>query len=127
MGANVGSTPAAPDNLYKMNPKNIANEILCAWIIIALIAIVFGQPSMNKENRVEIKETLNSILIDIIGLDKEKIKPEANLIDDLGADSLDVVELIMHLEREFDIDISDDDAYDFKTVQDITAYLRKQL
>jgi len=66
-------------------------------------------------------------IIDIIanqlGVDKEIITPEANVVDDLGADSLDVVELVMALEEAFDLEIPDDDAEKIRTVNDIYDYL----
>lgn len=58
-------------------------------------------------------------------MDPESITPETNLIDDLGADSLDVVELIMNLEDEFGISISDEDAANLVTVQRIVDYLEQ--
>ncbi len=58
-------------------------------------------------------------------LDPESVTPETNLIDDLGADSLDVVELIMELEDEFGITISDEDAAQLYTVARIVDYLEK--
>jgi acyl carrier protein len=68
-------------------------------------------------------------IIDIIanqlGVDKEIITPEANVVDDLGADSLDVVELVMALEEAFDMEIPDEDAEKIRTVKDIYDYLEK--
>ena len=58
-------------------------------------------------------------------LDPEKITPETNLIDDLGADSLDVVELIMNIEDEFGVSISDEEAVNLVTVQKIVEFLEK--
>ena len=58
-------------------------------------------------------------------LDPEKISPETNLIDDLGADSLDVVELIMNIEDEFGVSISDEEAANLVTVQKIVEFLEK--
>ena len=55
-------------------------------------------------------EKVTEIIIDKLGVDKSKITPEAKFIDDLGADSLDTVELIMQFEEEFEIEIPDDDA-----------------
>jgi len=78
----------------------------------------------------EEKMDLNAMrgkIIDIIanqlGVDKEIITPEANVVDDLGADSLDVVELVMALEEAFDLEIPDDDAEKIRTVNDIYDYL----
>ncbi len=70
-----------------------------------------------------------SKIVDIIanqlGVDKDIVTPGANIVDDLGADSLDVVELVMALEEAFDIEIPDEDAEKIRTVQDIFAYLQK--
>ncbi len=70
-----------------------------------------------------------SKIIDIIanqlGVDKDMVTPQANIVDDLGADSLDVVELVMALEEAFDMEIPDDDAENIRTVQDIFDYLGK--
>ncbi len=70
-----------------------------------------------------------SKVIDIIanqlGVDKEIITPEASVVDDLGADSLDVVELVMALEEAFDMEIPDEDAENIRTVKDIFDYLEK--
>lgn len=63
------------------------------------------------------------IIEEQLGVDQEKIKPEASFIDDLGADSLDIVELVMAMEEEFDIEIPDEDAEKLKTVGDVTNYL----
>ncbi len=63
------------------------------------------------------------IIIDKLGVDEEKINSEASFVDDLGADSLDTVELIMQLEEEFGIEIPDDDAEKITTVQAAIDYL----
>jgi acyl carrier protein len=75
------------------------------------------------------KTVEESKIIDIIanqlGVDKDIVTAEANIVDDLGADSLDVVELVMALEEAFDMEIPDDDAENIRTVQDIFDYLGK--
>jgi acyl carrier protein len=63
------------------------------------------------------------IIIDKLGVEEEKISKEASFVDDLGADSLDTVELIMQLEEEFGIEIPDDDAEKITTVQAAIDYL----
>ena len=70
-------------------------------------------------------EQVKNALAKQFELDPETITPETNLIDDLGADSLDVVELIMSLEDEFGIAISDEDAAQLYTVRRIVEYLEK--
>lgn len=66
---------------------------------------------------------VNKIIEEQLGVDPDRVKPEASFIDDLGADSLDIVELVMAMEEEFDIEIPDEDAEKLKTVQDVLNYL----
>lgn len=72
----------------------------------------------------EIQSKVIEIIIDKLGVDKEDVTPDANFINDLGADSLDTVELIMELERDFDISIPDDDAEAITTVGDAIEYIK---
>lgn len=67
------------------------------------------------------------IIANQLGVEKEIITPEANVVDDLGADSLDVVELVMALEEAFDLEIPDEDAEKIRLVKDIYSYLEKSL
>lgn len=70
---------------------------------------------------------VKDIIMEQLGIDDPaKIKPEASFIDDLGADSLDIVELVMAMEEEFDLEIPDEDAEKLKTVQDVASYLEKK-
>jgi len=64
------------------------------------------------------------IIANQLGVDKEMVTPGANIVDDLGADSLDVVELVMALEEAFDTEIPDEDAEKIRTVQDILNYMK---
>ncbi|GAB4355813.1 MAG: acyl carrier protein [Cyanophyceae cyanobacterium] len=64
----------------------------------------------------EILEKVRSIVSEQLGVDAEEVKPEASFTDDLGADSLDIVELVMALEEEFDIEIPDEEAEKIATV-----------
>lgn len=70
-----------------------------------------------------IKEKVKKILLDKLGVDESEITMEANFIQDLGADSLDTVELIMEFEKEFDISIPDEEAERMQTVGQVVAYL----
>ena len=65
------------------------------------------------------------IIVEELGVEPDKVTPEASFVDDLGADSLDTVELVMALEEEFEIDIPDEDAETMRTVGDAIAYIRK--
>jgi len=62
-------------------------------------------------------DKVKNIIVDKLGVDESRVVPEASFLDDLGADSLDTVELVMALEEEFDIEIPDDDAEKIATVQ----------
>lgn len=76
---------------------------------------------MNQE---EIFEKVKSIIIDQLGVTESAVTTEASFIDDLGADSLDIVEFIMALEEEFDIEIPDADAEKVVTVGDVVDYIK---
>lgn len=71
----------------------------------------------------EVYAKVNSIIVEQLGVKEENLKPEASFIDDLGADSLDTVELVMALEEEFDTEIPDEDAEKIKTVKDVYDYI----
>lgn len=79
---------------------------------------------MSKE---EIFEKLRNIIINQLDIEKEKITMEATLLDDLSADSLDVVELIMNIEEEFEIEISESDSERIVTIGDIVEYIQEQI
>jgi acyl carrier protein len=70
-----------------------------------------------------IDERVKQIVAEQLGVDEEQVTNEASFMDDLGADSLDTVELVMALEEEFDIEISDEDAEKIQTVQDAIDYI----
>ncbi len=69
---------------------------------------------------------LKKIIVDQLGVDEEKVVPQASFADDLNADSLDLVELIMSLEEEFGVEIPDEDAEKIATVQDAMTYLKER-
>jgi acyl carrier protein len=71
-----------------------------------------------------LEEKVKKIIIDQLGVDEAEVTPEAKFIDDLGADSLDTVELVMALEEEFGIEIPDEEAEKIGTVQDAIGYIR---
>ena len=71
----------------------------------------------------EIKEKVVEIIVDKLGVDAAEVKDEASFTNDLGADSLDTVELIMELEKQFDVTITDTDAEKIQTVGDAVAYI----
>jgi len=71
-----------------------------------------------------IADKVKKIIAEKLSVDLEEIVPEASFVDDLGADSLDLVELIMSMEEEFDIDISDEDAEKLVTFQDAIDFIK---
>ena len=71
----------------------------------------------------EINEKVVEIIVDKLGVDASEVKPEASFTNDLGADSLDTVELIMEFEQEFGVNIPDEDTQKIATVGDAIAYI----
>lgn len=71
----------------------------------------------------EIQEKVKKIIVEQLGVEAERIKPEASFIDDLGADSLDIVELVMAMEEAFELEIPDEEAEKLKTVSSVTNYV----
>lgn len=74
----------------------------------------------------DVFERVKKIVVDRLGVDEAEVTPEASFKDDLGADSLDVVELVMELEEEFDLEISDEDAEKVTTVGEVVKYIEAQ-
>jgi acyl carrier protein len=72
-------------------------------------------------------ERLKKIVVEQLGVDEVDVKPEASFVDDLNADSLDLVELIMSLEEEFGMEISDEDAEKIKSVGDAQEYIEEHV
>ena len=68
-------------------------------------------------------EKVQSIVVEHLGVEKDKVTDSASFIDDLGADSLDTVELVMALEEKFDLEIADEDAEKISTVQEAVDYI----
>ena len=71
-------------------------------------------------------EKLQSIIAEVLNVDADEITPETTFVDDLGADSLDLVELIMGLETEFDLEIPDEEAEKIVTVGDAVNYIKER-
>jgi acyl carrier protein len=72
-----------------------------------------------------VSERVIDIVAEQLGVDKEKVKPETSFVNDLGADSLDTVELVMELEEEFDINIPDESAEKIQTVGEAIGFIEK--
>jgi acyl carrier protein len=70
-----------------------------------------------------VPERVKQIIVEQLGVDESQVDPSASFVDDLGADSLDIVELVMAFEEAFDLDIPDEDAEKIKTVKDAIDYI----
>ena len=75
----------------------------------------------------ELEDKVKDIIVEELGIEREKLADSASFMDDLGADSLDTVELVMAFEKEFDIDIPDEDAEQLRTVGDALKYLHDKM
>ncbi len=75
----------------------------------------------------DLEDRVSAIIVEQLGVTKEELAPKASFIDDLGADSLDIVELVMAMEEEFDIEIPDDDAEKIQTIGDVITYVKGKL
>ncbi len=70
---------------------------------------------------------VKGLIVEQLGVSADEVIPNASFVDDLGADSLDIVELVMSLEEEFDLEIPDEDAEKIQTIGDAIAYLKERL
>ena len=77
------------------------------------------------EAKTAVAENIKQIIIEQLGVDEGEVTPNASFVDDLGADSLDTVELVMAFEEAFDIEIPDEDAEKIRTVKDAIDYIEK--
>ncbi len=75
----------------------------------------------------QLEEKVKDIIVEELGVEREKLTAEASFMEELGADSLDTVELVMAFEKEFDIDIPDEDAEKMGTVGDAMQYLHEKM
>ena len=72
-----------------------------------------------------IESQVIDVIVEQLGVDREKVTPDAKFIDDLGADSLDTVELVMTFEETFSVEVPDEDAEKLKSVADVVAYIKE--
>jgi acyl carrier protein len=79
-----------------------------------------------EEVSMSVEERVKSIIVEQLGVDAEEVNPDASFVEDLGADSLDTVELIMAFEEEFGVEISDDEAEKIRKVRDAVDYIEKR-
>jgi acyl carrier protein len=81
-------------------------------------------PANEKERDMALEDKVKEIIVEQLGVNADQVKPEASFVEDLGADSLDTVELVMAFEEEFGAEIPDEDAEKLTTVGAVTKYLK---
>ncbi len=88
-----------------------------------------GRPTKSEEERrmASLDEKVKQIIVEQLGVDEAEVTPTAHFIDDLGADSLDIVELVMAFEEAFEIEIPDEDAEKIATVKDAVDYIQSHV
>ena len=74
-----------------------------------------------------LEDRIAEIIVEQLGVSREEISPDASFVEDLGADSLDIGELVMAMEEEFDVEIPDDEAARIERIRDAVAYLKQKL
>jgi acyl carrier protein len=98
-------------------------KIIYVFFCISAIIVIFAPPNLKQKNMSDIATRVKAIIVDKLGVDESEVTPEASFTNDLGADSLDTVELIMEFEKEFNIAIPDDQAEKIGTVGDAISYI----
>jgi len=82
-------------------------------------------PARQEKSMASTEERVKQIIVEQLGVDDAEVTPAASFVDDLGADSLDTVELVMAFEEAFEIEIPDEDAEKIRTVQDAVSYIEQ--
>ena len=111
--------------------RKINLKMMIIALIVVFLAINLNSKYSEHKELLENKygggiimlDKIKSIVVDQLGVDEDQVTEDASFVDDLGADSLDTVELIMAFEEEFDIEIPDEDAQKIKTVKDVMEYI----
>ena len=75
----------------------------------------------------DVDDRMEALIVEELGVSKDAISPKASFVDDLGADSLDIVELVMAMEEEFDVEIPDEDVERMQTIGDALDYLKERI
>jgi len=118
MEIETGPLPVAVPPLHRF--------VLAGTLHVSLENLEKGRVAMGAAEKLkEVTERVKQIIGEQLGVDEAEVMPRASFVNDLGADSLDQVELVMALEESFDLEISDEDAEKIRTVQDAIDYVAK--
>src|SRR5271165_4201703 len=90
---------------------------------IRLTSLRCARRATGEGSMASVEERVKQIIVEQLGVDEAEVTPKASFVDDLGADSLDTVELVMAFEEAFDVEIPDEDAEKIRTVQDAISYI----
>src|ERR1700741_2668261 len=104
-------------NLYRVRTRNLDLRVS--------LAPTLGAGPERGESMASVEERVKQIIVEQRGVDEAEVTPNASFVDDLGADSLDTVELVMAFEEAFEIEIPDEDAEKIRTVKDAIDYIGK--
>jgi acyl carrier protein len=117
--------------VYLPNPKmidNLFNSFTCHAVLGNALSFS-GATNINRTNFMaekSIEEKVKDIIVEQLGVNPEQVTPQASFIEDLGADSLDIVELVMAFEEEFGVEVPDEDAEKLQTVGDVIKYIEEK-
>ena len=107
---------------------NLFNSFTCHAVLGT--ALSFSKGDQHKPNKFmaekSIEEKVKDIIVEQLGVNPEQVTPQASFIEDLGADSLDIVELVMAFEEEFSVEVPDEDAEKLQTVGDVIKYIEER-
>ena len=112
--------------MTKIQTYNINGNIVAKYQMDKSFANLRGG-ELGEMSSEEVLEKVKGIIVEQLGVAENAVTMEASFIDDLGADSLDIVELVMALEEEFDIEIPDSDAEKVVTVGDVVDYIKENV
>jgi acyl carrier protein len=99
---------------------------MAAWPVVEIAGLEKAKCAKEK-TQMNIEQKVKDIIVQQLGVDPEKVKPEASFVEDLGADSLDTVELVMAFEEEFGVEIPDEEAEKIRSVGDAVGYLKEHV
>lgn len=106
-----------------------SSQVISSWggETVSEISVESSTENSAESSAKTVGERVRGLMAEQLGVDPGEMRPEASILEDLGADSLDVVELVMAIEDAFDIEVADEDAEAMRTVGDVEAYVAKRL